>query len=258
MKTFAYAATAALLSCAGAAQAATVVVTPSDMAGWSAPASETGAGASATITGTAPRSGNGSYELKGTRTRVVYGALYENAFAPTLSALSDVQSLTFDWQVAADSAPDVNSLYTPALRLILGNGVGKKELIWEGVYNNTYNTTTKGSWYTSGAADSFYLTGGTGNDGQALSAWATDARLAGYRVIGLSVGNGGGVGDGFHGYADNVTFTTKSGSTTYNFELSSAPAVPEPGTWALMILGFGTVGFAMRRRKAGESARAAA
>ncbi len=26
-------------------------------------------------------------------------------------------------------------------------------------------------------------------------------------------------------------------------------AVPEPGTWAMMLMGFGAVGFAMRRRK---------
>lgn len=30
----------------------------------------------------------------------------------------------------------------------------------------------------------------------------------------------------------------------------AAPAVPEPATWALMIAGFGTVGYAMRRRRA--------
>lgn len=29
----------------------------------------------------------------------------------------------------------------------------------------------------------------------------------------------------------------------------NAPAIPEPGTWALMILGFGAVGGAMRRRR---------
>lgn len=28
-----------------------------------------------------------------------------------------------------------------------------------------------------------------------------------------------------------------------------APAVPEPGTWALMVIGFGAVGFSMRRRQ---------
>lgn len=29
----------------------------------------------------------------------------------------------------------------------------------------------------------------------------------------------------------------------------NAPAVPEPATWAMMILGFGTIGFAVRRRR---------
>ena len=30
------------------------------------------------------------------------------------------------------------------------------------------------------------------------------------------------------------------------------PAVPEPATWAMMLVGFGAVGFAMRRRKQTE------
>ncbi len=36
----------------------------------------------------------------------------------------------------------------------------------------------------------------------------------------------------------------------------AAPAVPEPGTWALMILGFGVVGYAMRRRPSVRFAQA--
>jgi hypothetical protein len=32
--------------------------------------------------------------------------------------------------------------------------------------------------------------------------------------------------------------------------VASTPAVPEPGTWAMMLLGFGAMGFALRRRPA--------
>jgi len=31
--------------------------------------------------------------------------------------------------------------------------------------------------------------------------------------------------------------------------VNGAPAVPEPGTWAMMLIGFGALGFAMRRKK---------
>lgn len=39
-------------------------------------------------------------------------------------------------------------------------------------------------------------------------------------------------------------------------QFRSTPAVPEPGTWALMILGFGVVGYAMRRRPSVRFAQA--
>jgi PEP-CTERM motif-containing protein len=41
--------------------------------------------------------------------------------------------------------------------------------------------------------------------------------------------------------------TDVGGSFTGNITIR--PAVPEPGTWALMILGFGGIGLAMRRRR---------
>ena len=41
--------------------------------------------------------------------------------------------------------------------------------------------------------------------------------------------------------------------TTSSFTLNSTAAVPEPATWAMMLLGFGAVGFGMRRQR--KSAR---
>jgi hypothetical protein len=67
-------------------------------------------------------------------------------------------------------------------------------------------------------------------------------------ISAFGVGNGGGAGADFNALADNVTLTTDAGSTGYDFQ--AAAAVPEPATWAMMIMGFGLVGAAMRRRTA--------
>ncbi len=47
-----------------------------------------------------------------------------------------------------------------------------------------------------------------------------------------------------------ITTTTVSNGTVVNL---TAAAVPEPATWALMLAGFGMVGYAMRRRRYGIS-----
>ncbi len=147
---------AAVLSLSAMASAATVVVTPSDPT-WGNPPGENGGGGSSAITGTAPRSGNGSVEMFGDRTRFVgLGNFYD----PTsnLGLLDDVLSLVFDWMIATDSTrpagadPD----YTPALRLHVWDGAQRSELIWEGAYNGTYGNTAQGTFYTSGASDSFW------------------------------------------------------------------------------------------------------
>jgi hypothetical protein len=57
----------------------------------------------------------------------------------------------------------------------------------------------------------------------------------------------GAVTDGGVNYGEDLSF---------NFDLGSpadpgAPGVPEPATWAMMILGFGAVGGVLRRRRAG-------
>lgn len=51
------------------------------------------------------------------------------------------------------------------------------------------------------------------------------------------------------GGSNNITVSgTSGGNASFAGALSFA-AVPEPGTWAMMLLGFGAVGFSMRRRR---------
>lgn len=76
--------------------------------------------------------------------------------------------------------------------------------------------------------------------GGGATAWST-INSAVFNVTGPGVlrMSAGGTSDSFGGYVDNITLT----------------AVPEPGTWALLIFGFGALGYAMRRR--GQVARPA-
>jgi hypothetical protein len=47
-------------------------------------------------------------------------------------------------------------------------------------------------------------------------------------------------------YVNGNLGTSQNGSYVGNINI--APPVPEPGTWAMLLLGFGAIGFAMRRR----------
>jgi hypothetical protein len=73
--------------------------------------------------------------------------------------------------------------------------------------------------------------------------------------------NGSNFYNAFNGTFSSVTMTFTEGATVADvgqFRLNSADAVsavPEPATWALMMLGFGAIGFSARRRKPGMRIR---
>jgi hypothetical protein len=229
------------------ASASTVVITPADSSWRVIPNGPTDG--MATITNAAPRSGNGSLELTGDRTRFALGTIFPNAASAHIAELSNVSALTFDWRIAGDAVPLLNPDYTPALRLSIFDSTSgsRKDLVWEGAYNGTYGNTLRDTWYSTTASSLFYLNGTSVNDGRTIAAWLS-AFGANSFVGGISVGQGSSAGVGYHAFVDNVTLTTTSGSTTYNFETAAA-AVPEPATWGMMIAGFGMMGASMRYRR---------
>jgi len=65
--------------------------------------------------------------------------------------------------------------------------------------------------------------------------------------MGTGVFSGNISGSAFDATPGVFSFSTQGGNVT-TFSASTV-AVPEPGTWALMLLGFGGIGVAMRRRR---------
>lgn len=95
-----------------------------------------------------------------------------------------------------------------------------------GTLSGTYDgvLTNGGSPGVVDNLQNFVVTGGTG-------------RFAG--ATGSFTGTGG---ISFAGGPPAATLTIAGGTIT-------APGVPEPATWSMLVVGFGTVGFAVRRRR---------
>lgn len=212
-----------------------------------------------TIQGAKSKDGDGALMLTGDRTRVQTGVQY-NGGTQTGATLDQVSTLTFEWMVE-NGGPNGNQ--SPALRLLVQDGSQRSELIWEAAYNDAngagagvYDLNT---WYTSDPNARFWrFVAGQGATldpnnpgsyvfntiaGWGASSFYTDSAF----VSGVSVGNGSGSTASFVGYADNVSASGSFGARSFNF--AAAAAVPEPGTWAMMLVGFGGIGAAMRRQR---------
>lgn len=241
------------------AHAATVSVLAGDP-NW-ASSGNSGGGSSA-ITSTQARSGNGSLELTGDRTRFV-GLGNPFSAASNLGLLNDVSRLTFEWSIALASLSALSPDYTPSLRLHVWDGAQRSELIWEGANNGTYGMTSKGVWYGTGVNDRFsrFQTGlGITQDNAAdvfvsLSSWQSDANSGGTQwfsdnayVSAISVGVGSSVGNGYRAFADNVRFAIGTQDNTYNFETPAAAGIPEPTSLALVGLAIVGLAFSSRRK----------
>ena len=243
------------------ASAVTVTVLPGDLT-WGS-TGNSGGGSSA-ITGTAPRSGNGSLELFGDRTRFIgLGDPYSST--SNLGLLSSLTNFTFDWMVAVGSAGTglgAAASYSPALRLHIWDGTQRSELIWENAYNGN-TSAVQGSWYSTGFGDNYYRyqaaapVGASSGETAGLGIMDWFAPIlpslgTGYSanayISAVSIGVGSSAGAGYHAFADNLTLSFgANNTTTYNFEATGG-SVPDGGT-TLVLLGGALTGLGALRRK---------
>jgi hypothetical protein len=194
-------------------------------------------------------SANGSLELEGLRTRV-----YNNLSGVGIASNSIV-SFTGDYLVT-NGSPD--GIQSPAFRVyVLGDTGQQSELIWEAANNGGYTLGVADSlqagdlFWRQIVGQGFDGTGGIGSGSYILHTAAEWGDLLGGFVLGIGVGNGGCPGDctNFNAYADNLSLATNSSRAPFAYDFQATAAVPEPGTWGMMLLGFGAMGVSMRRRR---------
>lgn len=235
---------------------ADVLVTPSNLQGWTA--ANIQGGATVGITGNQPRSGNGSLEFVSPNGSGKADYSLTNGSVGGFGLLSDLTALSFDWRRDSSSTNPANQ--APALRLGVYDPVSGKSsyLIWEKVYQ-TANTVNTDTWNAEDLLGGYFWERAFGpsrtieNYTQTLADWVactqanctiTDNGSNHYTpnpvgpsawIYEINVGVGSGWNGAFDGEVDNVSFGFGSNAaTTYNFELDSPAAVPEPSSIILL------------------------
>ena len=150
----------------------------------------------------------------------------------TANILGNYTGLSGNYQILTGNTPNVgtqpNTSGTPYLAVLGGNSA-----------TYTFGTAVSGlafDWGTASIENTLTLT-----DINSVSTTFQVSTLASNAVNGLLVATANGAA------IKSLTF----GTTANSFEADNiAAAVPEPAAWGMMILGFGVVGAAMRRRRA--------
>ena len=111
-----------------------------------------------------------------------------------------------------------------------------------GLVNGTDPITGLSSY--AGADNDLYVTG----------AWVTFGGLS-FSTISLGNFNFYNSGQGYYGLLSSVT--NANGYADGRIATARVAAVPEPATWSMMLLGFGAIGWQLRRRRTVAFAQAA-
>lgn len=242
--------------------------------------------ATAAITGTNPRSGNGSLELGTT------GSLFDWAFFKRVSdspwgLLTEVSCLSFDWwrdsytlpnPAPADLTAETWQEQTPVLRLLVRDVKDNQEvlshLVWERWYNtrSTLEPTENDLWhfedvtnqqlwrhfdggltYTNAGCVNTNFTGSDALQTYDILGWVLNCYSSSAQVYGIMIGVGSQWPGSYHAFLDNVqlSFTGQDGFVVEdNFELPTTP-IPEPAAMLLLATGLAALSVAglLKRRR---------
>ena len=219
--------------------------------------SEVGGNGTVGITNTYTNDGNGAAYFAGNDAGgAAKGDLAYNFAAPV--ALQSLNALSYEF--FRDSASTINANLAPVFRFnILKNGNFAGSLVLENVYQNqmaapvdvwtTVSATLNSGiiWATNSALGPTFAAAAGGQ--KTFQQWIDDNAGSTLTVTGLTIGFGSGWNGNFAGAIDNVNFGFTGGRTADLDFAVAAAAVPEPATWAMMMLGFGMIGAVARRRQ---------
>jgi hypothetical protein len=179
--------------------------------------------------------------------------------ATTLTAVPATAAVSINGSVAASivgvssstASIDVGTTFTNTFMTIVGSSTGDFAGIGHEIFGISSLTALKGQIFSfsssfgdfGGLVNSVVVTGDINN--RTVSAY----------VLGEFGGSGflSGYQEGPASVTLSFTQTGVNGATSGSFSLASPPApipaVPEPAIWAMMIVGFGLIGGAMRYRR---------
>mgnify|MGYP002780877905 CR=1 FL=1 len=134
-----------------------------------------------------------------------------------------------------------------------GQGDPYLSVLAGGVANFVFSTPLSQLGLDYGSADTY-------NTFTLLFLNGTSETYTGQQLIDIGIANGDQAAARTNGRLTFSNFTSpltglrlNSGQNSLEVDnFGVVNAVPEPGTWAMMLLGFGAVGFAMRRRRTGQ------
>lgn len=188
--------------------------------------------------------------------RALQAAVGLTALACSIQAKADVLSFTGSMTGIGIVSPD--PACAPRSRGIINpaSTVGSSSL---GAFTYGHSVCTSGppGGPLDGAFDISF--GSDGFFGSLAGASAANPTMPGifdfdiaWTVLGGTGRFAGATGAFFSGPGSNANINFRPSHITFNFVNGqiNAPAVPEPATWAMLILGFGAVGWSLRYRSA--------